>query len=281
MNRPAPLLASLLLLLGLLAGCSGGDEGKPDAEPTSSAPVVTGEPATPAPQPRNGRCYALSYDDALAPTTQRDPVGCRRKHTSQTFFVGPLDTMVDGHLLAVDSRRVRAQLARECPRRFAAYVGGSSEERRLSMLATAWFSPTLDQSDEGQAWLRCDVIALARPGALAPLTGSLAKVLDSSAGRARWGRCATGKPGTKGSEHVVCSRNDAWRAVATFGVPAGRRGAWPGEAAARRAGAPCEDRARDLADDPLSVTWGVEPPTKKQWAAGQRHGFCWAPRSSG
>lgn len=275
-------LAPLVLLLGLVTGCSGDDGAdEPKAQPTSEAPVVRGEPAEPAPRPKTGRCFAMSYAAALAPTTTSKPVSCRRKHTSQTFFVGPLDTVVAGHLLSVDSARVRAQLAATCPRRFAAYVGGSAEDRRLSMLAPTWFSPTLEESDAGQSWLRCDVIALASPGRLAPLGGRLAGVLDTSAGRSRWGRCATSKPGTKGSHHVICSQDDTWRAVSTYDVAPGRRGSWPGDRAARQAGEDaCEDEVRSVARNKLSFDWGYEPPTRKQWAAGQDYGFCWAPRSA-
>ena len=279
-------LLAVLPLLGvlMLAGCTGDDD-KPDSAPSSAAPTSLGKPAKPAPRPRSGQCYKLSYDDALAPTASRKPVSCKGAHTGQTFFVGSLSTVVDGHLLAVDSSRVRTQIATQCPRRLASYVGGSREARRLSMLATAWFSPTLQQSDRGQTWFRCDMIALDSPGRLASLTGRLENVLDSSRGRARWHRCATGKPGTKGSEHVLCSRNDAWHAVSTIDVPAvrdgaGRKGAWPGESAVKAAGDQCEDEVRLEADDPLSFSWGYEWPTRKQWNAGQHYGICWAPKGN-
>lgn len=278
MRRFTALLLTLGVGVGVLTGCSDDGDDEATNEPTSQAPVVRTEPAKPAPRPAVGRCYRLTLDQAIAPTTEAKPTGCTQRHTARTFFVGTLDTVVDGHLLAVDSARVDRQVEATCLQRFAAYVGGSAEDRRLSMLRTAWFSPTLDQSDEGQSWLRCDVIALETSGRLATLSGPTAGVLDSSEGQARWGRCATGKPGTKGSEHVVCSRNDAWRAIASVAVPAGRGGAWPGEAAARGAGDGCESRVRSLADDPLSFSWGYEWPTRRQWASGQHHGYCWAPR---
>jgi hypothetical protein len=286
---------SVLLLLGVLTGCTGSDDDagpdkvspdkvSPDkvspAEPSpTTSTTVEQRTATPAPRPATGRCYALTYDEALAATSSEKPVSCRRKHTSQTFFVGALDTVVGGHLLAVDSERVKHQLATQCPARFAAYVGGSVEARRLSMLATIPFSPTLVQSDDGQSWFRCDVIALAEPGRLAPLTGPTARVLDSEAGRARWARCATGLLGTKGSHHVLCSTNDAWRAVATIDIASGKGGSWPGDRAVQAAGDRCEDEVRDRATDKLSFTWGYEPPTKAQWTSGQHYGFCWAPGS--
>lgn len=278
MTRLAAVLLALGLTGGLLTGCSGGGGDEPSSEPTTQAPAPTPTAAPEPPRPPAAGCYALTYDEALASTAESDPVDCRAPHTSQTFFVGTLATVVDGHLLAVDSARVRKQIATQCPRRFAAYVGGTPEARRLSMLSTVWYGPTLDQSDDGQSWLRCDVIALDSAGRLAPLTGSLSKVLDTAAGRGRWGRCATGKPGAAGSVHVICSRNDAWRAVASIDVRPGAGGAWPGEQAGRAAGATCEDRVRDLAADKLKFSWGYEWPTKAQWDAGQHYGFCWAPK---
>ena len=55
-----------------------------------------------------------------------------------TFAVGPLDAVVDGHLLAVDSARVRGQVAQTCPERFAAFVGGTAEDQRPKLLETTW-----------------------------------------------------------------------------------------------------------------------------------------------
>ena len=47
----------------------------------------------------------------------------------------------------------------------------------------------------------------------------------------------------------------------------------------RAAGAqPCQDAARDRAEDPLDYEWGLEGPDEAQWAAGQRFVRCWAPR---
>lgn len=270
-------IAPLLLAAALLAGTAACTEEAPEAAAPSTSPTAPPR-ATPAPTPPAYGCYALSYAEALDATTDAKPVDCSKPHTVRTFHVGESDTVTSGgHLLAIDSDKVRDQLAEECPQRFAAYVGGSSEQRRLSMLSTTWFGPTLEQSDEGQSWFRCDLIALASEGKLARLGGKLGKVLDTAAGRDRWGRCATAKPGTKGAHQTLCSTNDAWRAVATVDVKPAAKGAFPGARAAADAGGSCEDRVRALASDKLSFSWGWTPPTKAQWKAGQRYGFCWAP----
>lgn len=270
-------IARLLVAAAVLVAAAGCTDTAPEAAPSATpTPPPT---ASPAPQPPANGCYNLRYADALAATSDTKPVPCKRPHRVQTFFVGPAATLTaGGHLLAVDSEKVRTQMATECPRRFAAYVGGSREQRRLSMLSPIWFGPTLEESDAGQAWIRCDVIALAAEGRLAPLSGSLRRVLDNEAGRGRWGRCATAKPGSKGAHQVICSARSSWRAVATLDVAGAAKGAFPGPKKAGAAGSACEDRVRDLADDKLSFTWGWTPPTAAQWRTGQHYGFCWAPK---
>jgi Septum formation len=270
-------LLGAVLLLAALTGCTGDDEA-PSSEPTPSATTSTSAPpptATPVPVPGDRDCYALDYQEAVAPTTENSPVDCHGEHTSMTFAVGKLDTMVDGHLLAVDSARVQAQVAAACPARLAPFVGGSLEDRRLSMLRAVWFTPTVEQSDAGASWYRCDAIALARDEKLAPLTGKLAGVLDQPEGRDRYGMCGTAEPGTKGFARVICSADHSWRAIATVPFP---DGAYPGVDKVREAGQqPCEDAGRAVASDTLSFQWGYEWPTAAQWRAGQHYGLCWAP----
>lgn len=272
-RRLGPL--ALTLALTGLAGCSG-DAEAPDATPTTSAATAPAR-ATPAPAPRAKACYRLDFEAALEPTTEASPVSCRSRHTVTTLYVGRSTVVVGGHLLAVDSVRAQRLVQQTCSARFARDLGGSTEDRRLSMLTPVWFGPTLAESDAGEAWFRCDVVALAGPEQLAPLARSMRGALATAAGRDRWGRCATARPGTAGAEHVLCSTDDAWRAVATIDVPAGRQGAWPGRRKAAAAGSRCEDEVRPLADDPLKFTWGYEPPDAGQWAAGRHYGFCWMP----
>lgn len=272
-------VAAVALLAGLLTGCQ--DDAGPEAEPTPSATsTATPSPAKPAPEPAVGACYDLTYDEAVAPTSEHAVVDCKAEHTAQTFFVGQLDTVVDGHLVAVDSDRVQQQIASSCPQRMSAYLGGSPDDLRLSMLSAVWFSPTVEESDEGQNWYRCEVVSLAGGDTLRPLTRPMKGVLSTQEGRDAFGMCGTDRPGTKNFERVVCSQDHSWRAISTIDVQPGKDGAWPGREAARSAGEDtCQDAVRDLADDPLKFTWGYEWPTKKQWRAGQHHGYCWAPEA--
>ncbi len=189
--------------------------------------------------------------------------------------MGELDTVVDGHLVSVDSDRVQAQVAEECPRAFEQFVGGTVEARRLTMLRPVWFTPSLRQSDAGANWYRCDAVAIAADEQLAPLVGRLRGVLGRPLAAERYAMCGTAEPGTPGFRRVVCSSGHAWRALRTVDI-AGRT--YPGLEKVRSAGQQvCQDAASAQADDPLNYRWGYEWPTEQQWQAGQHYGICWAP----
>jgi hypothetical protein len=257
----------------LLAACSG--DGDPDADPPPSATPSVLPSATAAPGPPARACYRLAYDEALAPTNQGAPVDCAEEHTSQTYAVDRLDAVVDGHLLAVDSERVRRQVARVCPEQLGGFLGGSADDLRLSMLRAVWFTPTVAESDAGADWYRCDVIAVAGTDELATVTGPLRGVLDRPVGRDRWGMCGTAAPDAPRFTRVVCSADHTWRAIGVVDLP---EGDYPGAAAVRERGqTPCEDAGLDAAEDPLDYQWGYEWPTAEQWEGGQTYGRCWAP----
>lgn len=276
MNRRAQVLAPVALLVAL-TGCSGADAPEPSPTPPTTSSATTSAPptASAAPRPGDRSCYALDFKQAVAPTNSAKPVDCGSEHTAMTYEVGTLDTVVDGHLLAVDSRQVQEQVATACPRELSRFLGGTPDALHLSTLRPVWFTPTVAESDAGADWYRCDVIALATDGELAPLTGRLAGVLAKPEGRDRYGMCGTAEPGTPDFSRVVCSQDHSWRAVRTVELPDGK---YPGEDAAREAGQqPCEDAGREAASDSLNFQWGYEWPTEKQWDAGQTYGLCWIP----
>jgi len=262
----------LLAVLVLLAACT--PEAEPGADPQEATPTPLPS-ATAAPTPKEGACYRLSFDAALAYTSDAAPRRCRGEHTSVTYAVGALDTVVDGHLVAVDSRRVKAQVAETCPRLLAEYVGGSVDQRRLSMLRAVWFTPTVEESDAGAAWYRCDLIAVAGDESLAALTGDLGGALATPEGRTRWGMCGTAAPGSQDFERVLCSGPHSWRAVEVVTFPSED---YPGEEAAEARGqGQCEDAGNAAAEDPLDFQWGYEWPTEEQWDSGTTYGLCWVP----
>ncbi len=271
-------LLVLAFLVGL-GGCTGEDpDPKPSSAPSATfTPSPAAAPATAAPRPANGSCFALSYEEAVASTTEVAATRCKAPHTARTFHVGTIEAVVDGHLLAVDSAQVQDAIATECPQRLGRYLGGDEETQRLSLLRAIWFSPSIEASDEGENWFRCDVIALAGDEELAPLKGPLKGALATENS---FGMCGTADPESVAFERVICSAPHTWQAIASVDAPGrdvpGRD--FPGLRSLRDDGTvACEDPARAVAPDPLTVTWSYEPPSRLQWQAGQQYGICWVP----
>ena len=291
MSRLRALLV-LLVAAALLTGCTGGSPSgssstrspggsttastSPSSASSPSSSAAAPSIALPAPPPPDA-CYWLTPPQLTQATNGSAPVSCRGPHTARTIFVGRLDTVVDGHAVAVDSARVQRQLATTCPRRLAAYVGGSPATRALSRFNVVWYSPSLDQSDRGADWFRCDLIAFGRGQLLAELpAATLRGVLQRPAALADYGLCGTAAPGAPGFERVICGRPHSWRALSTVPLAGGR--SYPGVATVRRAGdADCRARARAQASDSLKFSYGWEWPTGDQWRAGQHYGYCWVP----
>lgn len=264
-----------VVLLGALLGLTGCTGSAPEPRPTPTAPsssaTSTAPPPTaePQPRPKTGACYDLGYDQALSPTSRQGPVACASEHTSLTYFVTTLPDVQSGHLLAVDSDRVQAAVATTCRARFAAYVGGTTVQRRLSLLRPVWFTPTLREADRGADWMRCDVVALSGDGDLARLTTSPKGQPEAYA------LCGTAEPGTKDFSRVLCRDAHSWRAVSTVDL-SGKQ--YPGEQAAKnKAAGPCKQQGEAHADDPLNYQWGSEVPTRDQWEAGTTWATCWVP----
>lgn len=258
-----------------LAGCSGGDEEEPSAPRTTAAPTPPPTAGPPPRPPEEGACYALSFRQALAPTSARKPTPCDGPHTSETYAVGTLDTVVNGHLLAVDSDRVQAQVADMCPDALAPFLGGDQADLRLSMIRPVWFTPSLAQSDRGADWYRCDVVVIARDEELAEPEISLQGALEDQGVRDRYAMCGTAAPDDEDFERVICSAEHSWRAIQVVPYEPGK---YPGEQAVRDPlEAPCENAGLDVAADPLDYEWGYEYPTEEQWDMGQTWGLCWAP----
>lgn len=286
-----------LLLAGLVSltaiGCSssstdgaGPEPGSPTVTTTTpsttptTAPTTAGTapPAVRRPEPPAGRaCYRLTLAQATRPTSDADPVPCRRPHTTRTVHVGRLDLVVAGRQLAVDSDRAQRQLAATCPARLTEVLGGSTEARRLSRFEVVWFSPTLVQAARGARWFRCDVIALGDENRLLPLPSTrLEGLLDRPGALATYGLCGTAAPGSPGFRRVACGLRHSWVAISTLDLPGGRR--YPGIKEVRAAGDDvCAERVRARNGSLLTFRYGWEWPTAAQWSGGRRYGYCWAP----
>ncbi|GAA4801910.1 septum formation family protein [Nocardioides caeni] len=272
-GRPAlPLRAAVAALLmvavGALAGCGEDTPEQPDPSPTTPSAA-----ADPPAGPASRACYALPFDSAVAPTTEAEPVPCTGPHTSETVAVGEIDAVVDGHLLAVDSEHVQARVAASCRPALEKYVGGGQRRLRLSMIRPVWFTPTVEESDAGAEWFRCDAVVLSGTETLAELTASVRGVLADGVPD-RFAMCGTAAPDSADFERVRCSEEHRWRAIDVITFEATK---YPGAKAAKAAGQNrCEDAAAERADDPLSFRWGYEWPTREQWQMGQNFGRCWA-----
>jgi hypothetical protein len=263
----------VVALASTLAACSG-DEPADDDTPSARQTTAAEPPAG----PKAGACYPLPFETAVAPTSEIEAVPCAEPHTSETVAVGTFDALVAGHLVAVDSTRVQAQVAEACPRALTTYVGGNLESLRLSMIRPVWFTPTVEDSDAGAEWYRCDAVLLAGTSRLAELTTSLKGALATAKSRKRYAMCGTAAPDAENFQRVLCSAKHSWRAI---DVVAFREGAYPGEKKVRAAGrSQCEDAAADVAEDPLVFEWGYEWPTREQWEMGQSFGRCWSPDQS-
>lgn len=253
---------------GALVACDDDTALEPEARATQT--VAAPPPAAPP----VAACYPLPFDAAVAPTSKVAPVTCDTAHTSETVAVGVIDAVVDGHLLAVDSQRVQSRVATACPKALLNHVGGDEKRLRLSMIRPIWFTPSVEESDQGADWYRCDAVVLAGTSTLAELPPTLEGVLRPARVADRYAMCGTAAPDAKGFERVQCSTKHTWRAI---DVVALQEGAYPGAKTVREAGrSQCEDAAADRADDPLSFEWGYEWPTEEQWEMGQTFGRCWA-----
>jgi hypothetical protein len=270
------LIAAVVTLL--LAACSA-----PGSSPPEAADTPVTHPATPTPTesrssrppkpplpPAAGSCYRLGYAEALAPTTDKKPSPCSGIHTAVTYFVGSY-----AKSLPVDGKAVHDRESTACPRRFAAYVGGTLEDRRLSMLRAVWFTPTVEQAARGAHWFQCVAIALQGDEHLAFLRGPLQHALSTADLRDHYALCGTAEPGSPGFEQRICAAPHSWRALRTVPFAPGR---YPGVDRVRSAGQqPCQDAGRAAASDPLNYQWSYTWPTLSQWRAGQTYGVCWAP----
>lgn len=278
-RRAARVTTALVGLALVATACSGDDDADREARvtPTTttsspSTPSATPTP-TPPPAPKVGSCHALSWNDALAPTAANAGGSCT-KSTSLTFHVGTLGKNKDGTQLQVDSAEAQRRIAKACPRELREFLGGTSEQRRLSLLTTIWFTPTLEEEAQGARWYRCDLVA--------PIAGEklmrVGRGMRNSMGTdavAKYALCAVGKPGSGTFSHLPCKKKHSWRAVRTVDIAGDKH---PGRnAVAELMTEPCTDAATELAADKRDVRWGQEGPTKKQWKAGQRYGVCWAP----
>jgi hypothetical protein len=172
---------------------------------------------------------------------------------------------------------VRAQIEDACPDTPGAYLGGDQTTKRLSRFEVVWFSPSLEQADAGANWYRCDIVAVRSDGRLLTLPTKLKGVLDQAGALDRFGTCGTATaPTARGFERVVCSEPHRSRAISVVDLPRDAR--YRDKGVEADANTTCKAAAAAKAKGDLKYTWTFEWPTRAQWAAGQRYGYCWIPQ---
>lgn len=268
--------AAVVLLLGVvLTGCSSDEQPEAASTPSATPPPTTAAPVPPRPDPRPGECRELTFRQATRSVDTTRPTPCDRDHSSVTFKVGHLDLVVDGHLMAADSARVQGQLDQRCREALPGWLGGDRERLRLSQFRAVWFRPEVVQADRGASWFRCDVVAVAGDDRLARFTGDLKGVLNDESGLDRFGRCGTSSPTRKNFRAVICQRPHSWRAVSVVDFPDSAN--YLGRNAARDADEACQDEATSRTQEDLRYEWAFQWPTREEWNAGERYGWCWLP----
>lgn len=259
----------------LLAGCGPDAADAPEADASVATPSPT---AAPAPAPAVGSCHELSLEQATEPSVEQTEVPCRERHTSVTVAVRPLDLLDDdGHLLDLGSPAATGRFAQACSPRLARWAGGGETVRRLSRLQVVWFTPTDAQVRAGADWLRCDLVAVASEQRLLPLPARSRGMLDRAEVAERFATCGTASPDADRFERVSCGQPHRWRAVGTHDFAAGSRHL--GDAATAALESRCEDVASARSPGALELAWASEWPTRAQWDAGQRWGWCWVPEN--
>lgn len=276
LSKPHPItvLAPLALALVLTSCSSSSSDDQPDAAP-SPRESASAPPATQT-APKVGDCRQLTMDEATEPVASSSTVPCSKPHTAVTTKVGKLSLVTDGHLLAIDSRTVRAQIAEACPDT-ASLLGGDRTTQRLSRFEVVWFSPSLKEADAGANWYRCDVVAVQSEDRLLPLPLRLNGVLDRDGALDTFGTCGTTAPDKQSFSRVLCSQKHSWRAVDVIDLPKAAR--YLAKDVAAQGNARCKDIASDRAGGALEFSWSFEWPTRAQWESGQRYGYCWVPES--
>ncbi len=270
MTRPptAPLLATVVLLAGLVAGCGS----ETTADPESGSTEETSAPE----RPTVGECHDLSSDEVLESADTKDPVDCTKDHTSETVHVGTFKPAAKGEAGELTDDAANRKASEICRGKAASYLGSTEGALPLTRVEVFWFVPALDEVDAGAKWLRCDVVVLERENELMKLPATMKGALKGKQGQQEFGLCGTAPPGDKKFERVVCAEKHAWRATSTIGIGGGTK--YPGTKTVRDAGEEeCQSQARATQNNSLQFDYGWEWPTKEQWQAGQRYGLCWVP----
>jgi hypothetical protein len=205
-------------------------------------------------------------------------VGCGSPHTAQTLDVGRIPRRVVGDPERPDTRAIADYVTPRCDRRFAEWIGGDRETRILSRLHAVWFLPSDQDLALGARWFRCDAVAFGAGDQPARLPRDVQDVLSDDGALDVFGVCSQGSPEQASSVRVMCDRRrHDWRAFEALRLQASRKDAYPSAASRRDARQTCSDASRAELGYPLEWRYGWQPPSRRAWSTGVRHGLCWIP----
>lgn len=250
-----------------LAGCGGQDQPKAQpGTPGSDQPSATGTTASsvpPAPRekplprygmPKPAQCFRATAAQLRSTVSAATPVDCSRQHTTVIAWAGVLKKPLSAQ--APEARRLQVA-RRSCLPAFRQAVGGSPDDRAMSLLSWTMFTPSAEQLARGARWVRCDVFAqsgsqlVPLPEKLPLLGGGIPETL----------RVCQGDDGTD----ISCGRPHTYRVEKVFAVSS-----YPGPAYQRE--------ARDRCDQLMGPGGYWQPPSRQGWEAGDRYVRCLSKR---
>lgn len=259
------LRAVALALCCLLLATSCGDDVDPDVDPKQLDAINP---------PKIGTCRLLTPEDVAEPTNATRTVDCSKKHTAETFAVGPLppefdDTDHD------DEKALGGYALKACGEAFERFLGADESLVMRTVLSWAWFRPSEKAWEDGARWYRCDVIGGGDQSKSYVDLPPTAKGLLLGRPDDRWLVCADG-PTVDGSVKVPCSSKHTWRAVTTIKVGMDTD-KYPGDKLVEiKSKKFCSDSVSAWLNYPVDYQFGYTWFHEAEWEAGNRRSICWA-----
>lgn len=247
----------------------------PTAGGSSKATQSTPDPQPPPP-PVTGVCRNYPYLRITGYSNNAPQVACSSPHTAYTFAVRRLPPRVIVPGVAISNTTVQGAAAMICQRAFGRFVGGTPTTRALSRLSVTYFVAPQRGFNRGAHWVRCDVVALLTRHRLAPLPKRpLAAFLDGKNALRRYGVCSSAAPTSGGSQLVACMWAHEYRAVTAISLGP-THSTYPGLSVAKVWGQhKCRSHIASLVGTSDGYTFAWTYPTKHDWRAHQRFGYCW------
>ncbi|MGH3500448.1 MAG: septum formation family protein [Nocardioidaceae bacterium] len=228
-------------------------------------PTPTSPTTDVAHAPKVGNCYQTTKHSFHHHRDGSQPVPCKRKHTTETFAV--FETKQYPGPNKMD------QIWRVCGSRFAKYVGGSDT---VSTLGYVVLRPSVDQSVDGQTWVRCDAVnRLSLNGEVGlPHHGSLRHALAKEVPD-RYRGCANHKP--KATNPVFfksCQNRHKAELIPKSKTLGGPHAKYPGKKSVESTS---ESFCKDIVPNwvPEATSYYYYYPTKKSWESNSHQTVCW------